>query len=51
MAVAEDNTRVQVTMPKELRKELEEEAKKENRSLSNYIVHILLHRHKLHEDK
>ncbi|RAL22002.1 ribbon-helix-helix domain-containing protein [Thermoflavimicrobium daqui] len=44
MAVADENTRVQVTMPKTLRKELEKEAKQENRSLSNYIVKILLDR-------
>ncbi|WP_083955622.1 hypothetical protein [Brevibacillus parabrevis] len=32
-------------MPKELKTKLEEEAKKENRSLSNYIVTLLQKRH------
>lgn len=41
MAISKDNTRVLVTMPKELREKLEKEAEKENRSLSNYIVTVL----------
>lgn len=50
MAISEANTRVQVTMPKELRAELEKEAKKVNRSLSNYIVTILQRRHEKSHD-
>lgn len=38
MAVSEENTRVLITMSKELKKQLETLAKKENRSLSNFIV-------------
>lgn len=48
MAISENNTRVQVTMPKKLRAELEKEAKADNRSLSNYIVKILMERKKSH---
>lgn len=46
MTISKDNTRVLVTIPKELREELEEEAAKENRSLSNYIQTLLLNRKK-----
>lgn len=38
MAIADDNIRVMITIPKELKEELEKEAKEDNRSLSNYIV-------------
>ena len=38
MAISEENTRIQVTIPKNLKKQLEEKAKLENRSVSNYIV-------------
>jgi hypothetical protein len=41
MAISEDNTRVQVTMSKELRSELEKEAEATKRSLSNHIVFLL----------
>lgn len=46
MAISEDNTRVLITISKEFKAELVQEAKKENRSLSNYIVHILQNRKK-----
>lgn len=43
--ISDKNTKVLLIMPKELKKELEEEAKKEIRSLSNYVVTILENRH------
>lgn len=46
MAISDDKTRVIVTMTKKFKAELEQEAKRENRSLSNYIVHILHNRDK-----
>ncbi|MBA4495256.1 hypothetical protein ACFO25_00215 [Paenactinomyces guangxiensis] len=49
MTVSKENTRVQVTMPKTLREALEKEAENDSRTLSNYIVHILLQRDKLKE--
>ena len=41
MPVSESNTRTMITLPKELKKELEERAKKENRSFNNFVVTIL----------
>lgn len=41
MAVGKDKVRFYVTIPKDLKSILEEQAKKENRSLSNLIVTIL----------
>ena len=41
MVIAKDNMRLPVTMPKELYKDLQELADKENRSVSNYIVSTL----------
>ena len=41
MAISEENTRIQVTTPKDLKKQLEEKAKAENRSVSNYIVTLI----------
>ena len=41
MAISEENTRIQVTIPKDLKKQLEEKAKAENRSVSNYIVTVI----------
>lgn len=42
MPVSDKNTRVLVTMPKELKEKLEARAKEENRSLNNLILTILL---------
>lgn len=39
--VGEDKVRTLITIPKELKKELETLAKKDNRSTSNYIATIL----------
>jgi predicted HicB family RNase H-like nuclease len=37
----EINTRINLTIPKELKQQLETEAKKQGRSLNNYILYIL----------
>lgn len=42
MAVSKDNTRIQVTLPKDVKKELEKKASDCNRSVSNYIVTLIL---------
>lgn len=42
--ISDKNTRYLLTLPKELKKQLEEEAKKENRTLNNYILKILMER-------
>lgn len=41
MAVSNDKTRILVNIPLDLKEKIEIEAKKENRSTSNYIVNIL----------
>ena len=41
MAISKENTRIQVTMPKKLKEQIEEKAKLENRSVSNYIVTLI----------
>jgi len=40
--ISDKNTRTLITLPKELKEKLEAIAKKENRSLSNLILTILL---------
>lgn len=41
MAVGSDKTRILVNIPIELKERVEAEAKKENRSVSNYIITVL----------
>ena len=41
MSISKDNTRTLITIPKELKKQLEELAKKDNRSFNNLVVKIL----------
>lgn len=41
MPIAEDKTRTLITIPKELKAKLEEEAKKENRTFNNLVITIL----------
>ncbi len=48
MALGGDKTRILVNVPIELKEKIELEAQKENRSISNYIVNILI---KLLEEK
>ena len=41
MAISKENTRIQVTIPKNLKEQIEEKAKLENGSVSNYIVTLI----------
>ncbi|MGM9532195.1 hypothetical protein [Intestinibacter sp.] len=41
MAISEDKTRTNITIEKTLKKQLEEEAKKQNRSFNNLVITIL----------
>lgn len=41
MAIREDKTRTNITIEKDLKKQLEEEAKKQNRSFNNLVITIL----------
>ena len=41
MAISEENTRIQFTIPKNLKEQIEEKTKLENRSVSNYIVTLI----------
>ena len=41
VAIAESKTRTQLTLPKELKAELEDMAKEERRSFNNLVVKIL----------
>ena len=41
MAIAEGNTRVQVTFPKDLKAALTQMAKDDNRSFGNYVITVL----------
>ena len=41
MAISKDNTRTMLTLPKTLKKQLEENAKAEKRSLNNYILWLI----------
>jgi len=41
MTISKDNTRTNITIPKELKKELEELAKQDNRSFNNLVITIL----------
>lgn len=39
--ISKDNTRIQITLPKELKKKLEKKAKEDGRSVSNYVVKLI----------
>lgn len=41
MAVSEENTRTNITIPKELKSQLEEVAKSKNRSFNNLVITVL----------
>ena len=41
-AVGKGNTRIMVTLPEEIAEKVKEQAKKENRSLSNFVQTIIL---------
>ena len=51
MVVSKNNSRVMITLSKDLRESLEQQASVENRSLSNYIVTILQKHVKAGESK
>jgi len=42
MSISEENTRTNITIPKELKKLLEEIAKSKNRSFNNLVITILM---------
>lgn len=42
MAVGSNKTRILVNIPNDLKERIDIEAKKENRSTSNYIVNVLM---------
>lgn len=39
--ISENNTRTLITIPKEMKAELEEQARKENRSFNNLVITVL----------
>lgn len=41
MTISKENTRTNITIPKELKAQLEEIAKNENRSFNNLVITIL----------
>ena len=41
MSIAKTNVRTNIVISKELKKQLEDQAKKENRSFNNYVITIL----------
>jgi predicted HicB family RNase H-like nuclease len=41
LPISDKNTKMLIVIPKELKKDLENEAKEDNRSLSNYVITIL----------
>lgn len=41
MTISKDNTRTQITISKELKKQLEQMAKEQNRSFNNLVITIL----------
>lgn len=50
MAVGKDKTRILLTLPLNLKEELLNEAKGDNRSLNNYILNLLLSSEKRIDD-
>ena len=41
LTIADTNTRTNITIPKDLKKALEELARKDNRSFNNYVITVL----------
>lgn len=41
MSISKESSVIQVILPKELKKQLEQKAKKENRSVSNYVLTLI----------
>lgn len=42
MAVSKESTRALIVLPKNVKRQLEDKAKKENRSMSNYVLNLIL---------
>jgi hypothetical protein len=42
MAISDENTRIQITLPKNIKRELEIRANENNRSVSNYVLTLIL---------
>ncbi|MCS0542549.1 hypothetical protein NXY55_21485 [Aeromonas veronii] len=42
MAISDENTRIQITLPKSIKKQLEIKAEEHNRSVSNYVLTLIL---------
>lgn len=42
MAIGPDKTRIMLTLPIELKKQLEKEAKADNRTLNGYLLNLIL---------
>ncbi|MEF7664381.1 MULTISPECIES: ribbon-helix-helix domain-containing protein [Bacillus cereus group] len=42
MAISNENTRIQITLPKDIKKQLEIKANEHNRSVSNYVLTLIL---------
>jgi len=51
MAVGKDKTRILLTLPMDLKDELTNEAKRDNRSLNDYILNLLLNSDRRAEGK
>lgn len=41
MSLSESKTKVLIVVPKELKQWIQDKAKRENRSMSNYLVHLI----------
>lgn len=41
MTISDTNTRTNITIPKDLKKQIEELARKDNRSFNNYVITVL----------
>jgi hypothetical protein len=50
MAVGEDKTRILITVTKDMKKELEIQAEKETRNVSNLVVSVLKEYIRSHKD-
>lgn len=42
MAVSKESTRILIVLPKEVKAKLESKAKESNRSMSNYVLNLIL---------
>jgi hypothetical protein len=42
MVIADENTRIQITIPKTIKEKLVKKADKHNRSISNYVANLII---------